>query len=444
MSSILTGLQESYFDRGEKDQQNAMDTRRSSDLSSERNAGLNEPDELPTTPIETRNGVYEYTVPTGQEKIAQELGLQFHKGHWVTRIKSQKADFQFGRPQFHEIPSKKVAEAEQDFGPDYQDKVKRLGQLAKQGERKTVWDPVKRVYKTVPVNPPKEQGVAENFNGEYDDEAGMFKNDLQTIQRVSTHLEREIKDNENLPEWCQAKIAQSKGMIVSVMDYMISQHENGEINTIEEDWQKVNKSDKTSGMSPKAVKAYRRENPGSKLKTAVTTKPSKLKPGSKAAKRRKSFCARMSGNKGPMKDEKGRPTPKAKALSRWNCNEDVNEGQIYAGGNKPAGIRDYETRHVPNQNELSETEKIKGADGKACWKGKRFAGTEDGKDKCVPINKESSIMKGLQLEGNDEEHHTGGGLGTPYPSTYEQETLPYRTKGQRRTPSIAFENKKVK
>jgi hypothetical protein len=89
--------------------------------------------------------------------------------------------------------------------------------------------------------------------------------------------------------------------------------------SIEEDWNKVNKKDKTDGLSQKAVNAYRRENPGSKLKTAVTTKPSKLKAGSKDAKRRKSFCARMSGNEGPMKDEKGRPTPKAKALSRWNC-----------------------------------------------------------------------------------------------------------------------------
>jgi hypothetical protein len=86
-----------------------------------------------------------------------------------------------------------------------------------------------------------------------------------------------------------------------------------------EDWQKVNKGDKTDGMSSKAVKAYRRENPGSKLKTAVTTKPSKLKAGSKDAKRRKSFCARMSGVEGPMKDEHGKPTPKAKALKRWNC-----------------------------------------------------------------------------------------------------------------------------
>ena len=88
---------------------------------------------------------------------------------------------------------------------------------------------------------------------------------------------------------------------------------------MEEDWNKVNKQDKTDGLSQKAVNAYRRENPGSKLQTAVTTKPSKLKAGSKDAKRRKSFCARMSGNKGPMKKPNGEPTPKALALRRWNC-----------------------------------------------------------------------------------------------------------------------------
>jgi hypothetical protein len=88
---------------------------------------------------------------------------------------------------------------------------------------------------------------------------------------------------------------------------------------ISEDWNKVNHRDKTNGLSRKAVKAYRREHPGSKLQTAVTTKPSKLKPGSKSAKRRKSFCARMSGNKVPMKKPNGKPTPKALALRRWNC-----------------------------------------------------------------------------------------------------------------------------
>lgn len=66
-----------------------------------------------------------------------------------------------------------------------------------------------------------------NEDAEYDDEAGMVKNNLHTIIRVSTHLERAIGDNENMPEWCQEKIAQVKGMIVSVMDYMISQHEMG-------------------------------------------------------------------------------------------------------------------------------------------------------------------------------------------------------------------------
>lgn len=76
-------------------------------------------------------------------------------------------------------------------------------------------------------------------------------------------------------------------------------------------------TEKGAGMTDKGVKAYRRENPGSNLKTAVT---GSVKPGSKAAKRRKSFCARMSGNKGPMKDEKGRPTRKAMSLRRWKCN----------------------------------------------------------------------------------------------------------------------------
>ena len=57
---------------------------------------------------------------------------------------------------------------------------------------------------------------------------------------------------------------------------------------INEDWEKVNRKDKTSGMSKKAVKAYRRENPGSKLQTAVTTKPSKLKKGSNVRHEKKS------------------------------------------------------------------------------------------------------------------------------------------------------------
>jgi hypothetical protein len=88
-----------------------------------------------------------------------------------------------------------------------------------------------------------------------------------------------------------------------------------------EDWQKVNKKDKTDGMSKKAVSAYRREHPGSKLKTAVTTKPSKLKKGSKASKRRSSYCSRSAGQKKMHHIDCSKTPDKAicKARHRWNC-----------------------------------------------------------------------------------------------------------------------------
>ena len=84
-------------------------------------------------------------------------------------------------------------------------------------------------------------------------------------------------------------------------------------------WTRKEGKSASGGLNTKGVASYRKANPGSKLKMAVTTKPSKLKPDSKDAKRRKSFCARMSGVKGPMKDEKGKPTRKALALKKWNC-----------------------------------------------------------------------------------------------------------------------------
>jgi|TARA_R100000455_G_C6244730_1_gene102749 hypothetical protein len=64
------------------------------------------------------------------------------------------------------------------------------------------------------------------------------------------------------------------------------------------------------GMTQKGVDEYKRKNPGSKLKTAVTKKPSELKPGSKDAKRRKSFCARSKS----WTSERGKA-----ARRRWNC-----------------------------------------------------------------------------------------------------------------------------
>ncbi len=74
---------------------------------------------------------------------------------------------------------------------------------------------------------------------------------------------------------------------------------------------------KKGGLSAKGRAKFKRET-GANLKPPVTTKPSKLKAGSKKAKRRKSFCARMTGVKGPT-SKKGKLTPKGAALKRWNC-----------------------------------------------------------------------------------------------------------------------------
>ena len=88
-----------------------------------------------------------------------------------------------------------------------------------------------------------------------------------------------------------------------------------------ENWSKHN-NPRAGGMSQKSVNSYRRSHPGSKIQTAVTTKPSKLKKGSKAAKRRKSFCARMRGMKKHRTSAKTARDPNSninKSLRRWNC-----------------------------------------------------------------------------------------------------------------------------
>ncbi len=194
-----------------------------------------------------------------------------------------------------------------------------------------------------------EQGVAEDYNGEYDDEAGMADNNLETLQRAVEGIDDLIQSGDNLPEWCQEKIAVAKSMLVSVWDYMYSEEASDEVDPEVDEmfeamdqlaeemarkkgvsvdlvwetfeamddhmlyetaaWRRKEGKSAKGGLNAKGVASYRRENPGSKLQTAVTTKPSKLKPGSKAAKRRKSFCARMGGVKGPMKKPNGKPTP---------------------------------------------------------------------------------------------------------------------------------------
>ena len=87
-------------------------------------------------------------------------------------------------------------------------------------------------------------------------------------------------------------------------------------------WQRKEGKSESGGLNRKGIASYRRENPGSKLSMAVTTKPSKLKPGSKAANRRKSFCSRMGGMKKRLTSAETARDPDSrinKALRKWNC-----------------------------------------------------------------------------------------------------------------------------
>jgi hypothetical protein len=242
--------------------------------------------------------------------------------------------------------------------------------------------------------------ITEDFNGEYDDEAGMAQGNLYTIAKAAQGLLDTIDDHDNLPEWVQEKIAKVEGMMVTAWNYLQSQKAQGidpkmfeaanaaqqaaiainmkkhhkkpknedvalaeefdliesiierlaqhngvdveviweDLDTLTEDelyvfavtsepimeseaWQKANNRDHTDGMSRKAVNTYRREHPGSKLQTAVTTKPSKLKRGSKASKRRSSYCSRSRGQMKMHSISCSKTPDKAicKARRRWNC-----------------------------------------------------------------------------------------------------------------------------
>ena len=85
-------------------------------------------------------------------------------------------------------------------------------------------------------------------------------------------------------------------------------------------WTRSEGKNKTGGLNAKGVASYRAANPGSKLKMAVTTKPSKLDPDSKDAKRRKSFCARSAGQMANFPKAAKDPNSRLRlARKKWNC-----------------------------------------------------------------------------------------------------------------------------
>jgi hypothetical protein len=85
-------------------------------------------------------------------------------------------------------------------------------------------------------------------------------------------------------------------------------------------WQKKEGQNKNGGLNKAGVAAYRKANPNSNLKTAVTTPPSKLKAGSEAANRRKSYCARSAGQMDKFPEAAKDPNSRLRlARKRWNC-----------------------------------------------------------------------------------------------------------------------------
>jgi hypothetical protein len=165
------------------------------------------------------------------------------------------------------------------------------------------------------------QTVNDGTEMKEDYEYEMARNELMTAARAIERMLKHLQGEGELEAWVQSKITKGADFFDTVADYMDSEglkEEANQFRTFVEDWQKVNRKDNTDGLSQKAVNAYRRENPGSKLQTAVTEK----KPKGKRAKRRASFCRRMKGMKSKLTSAKTARDPDSrinKALRRWNC-----------------------------------------------------------------------------------------------------------------------------
>jgi hypothetical protein len=320
----------------------------------------------------------------------------------------------------------------------------------------------------------------EEFNSEYDDEAGMAQSNLRTMARAVDGLLKTIKNNDNLPEWGQEKIAKAEMMLVSVWDYLQSQKELGMD-------PKVNESRALAGLK-QIVAELSSEKLGQYKKTAGAQASAADKAGN-TKKADKRFSGIVKATKKQFaNDEKGvaeRMLPKSAfagsdknklgpaAHAKGKQKGPVKKGQFVGGmeegvGSKLAGLglagamalgsAGANARVVPGQddptinrltgkpnvtqvapsdvkpeasagfnkewlqkaadpnrtgrymisvekaqellnkmNAVDEAKK-KGADGKACWKNYRYAGTENGKDKCVPVGEDVENIMGALIE----------------------------------------------
>lgn len=184
-------------------------------------------------------------------------------------------------------------------------------------------------------------------------------------------------------------------------------------NKIEEGaaWTKKAGKNPEGGLNQKGVDSYKKENPGSKLKTAVTTKPSKLKKGSKSANRRKSFCARMSGMRKRQKDSNNTGKDRLSlSLKKWNCStEIVRDARIALAeacwkGYTAYGMKMKNGKQVPNCVPTKASKKKKAIKEavfgvvERCWSGYEPTPGKKAysKGSCQPKGKKSTKEKTIE------------------------------------------------
>jgi hypothetical protein len=352
----------------------------------------------------------------------------------------------------------------------------------------------------------------EEFNGEYDDEAGMAQSNLRTMARAVDGLLKTIKSNDNLPEWGQEKIAKAEMMLVSVWDYLQSQKELGmdpKVDMAEATSAAIRlqraierqraKSDASLRRTPSSIPkpepkkdqgvaeglSKRDQQDVAAIRAAIARLEAQLNHpnadrdaiqqsiahekkrlalyGQDVAERMlpKSAFAGSDKNKlGPAAHAKGKQKgPVKKGQFVGGMEEGVGSklaglglagamalgaggAQARVSGDETPGInrltgkpnttqqavdpakaeapkgfsKEYlqkaadpnrfgrymisveKAQELLNKMNAVDEAKKKGADGKACWKGYRYAGTKNGKDKCVPVGEDVENIMGALIE----------------------------------------------
>lgn len=171
------------------------------------------------------------TVGLGEKKKEpRSKGTAFDKEHMDKLQKEKEAETHSRYDVKDTGYSKRYTRKAADTDVDADDEVKSDAPKKKgrpKGPAKGPERVTKHAYKHKGERKVKEDGIPLSDRGEYDNEGSEAKGDMHTVIRHATELERHLRDQENLPTWVIEKIGQIKGMMTSVSDYILSQHERG-------------------------------------------------------------------------------------------------------------------------------------------------------------------------------------------------------------------------